>query len=124
MEFAGTWGRGRMHENALAPWILAAVSAVSLQISGCAGKTNSADARLQAIYAEEWKWRDEQFADNEDAQKPISDHLPKVDPATQAVRLRTWQEVLRKLDAIPRAQLSAAEQLNYDIYRPQIEALI
>jgi uncharacterized protein (DUF885 family) len=113
-----------MHENALSPWILAALSAMSLQILGCAAKTNPVDARLRAIYAEEWKWREEQFADNEDTQKPIRDHLPKVDPATQAMRLRTWQEVLHKLDSIPRAQLSTAEQLNYDIYRPQIEALI
>jgi uncharacterized protein (DUF885 family) len=35
-----------------------------------------------------------------------------------------WQEVLAKLDAIPRAELSAAEQLNYDVYHPQIEVLI
>ena len=56
--------------------------------------------------------------------KPIRDHLPKVDPASQAMRLRMWQDVLEKLDAIPRAQLSPAEQLNYDVYRPQIETLI
>jgi len=42
----------------------------------------------------------------------------------QAMRLRTWQDVLQKLDSIPRAQLSPAEQLNYDIYRPQIQTLI
>jgi uncharacterized protein (DUF885 family) len=96
---------------------------MTLMISGCA-KAPSADARLQAIYADEWKWREEQFPDNEDAQKRIQDHLPKVDPASQAMRLRTWQEVLRKLDAIPRGELSPAEQLNYDVYHPQIEALI
>ncbi len=28
------------------------------------------------------------------AQKPISDHLPKVDPASQAARLRYWQDML------------------------------
>jgi uncharacterized protein (DUF885 family) len=96
---------------------------MTLMISGCA-KAPSADARLQAIYADEWKWREEQFPDNEDAQKRIQDHLPKVDPASQAMRLRTWQEVLRKLDAIPRGELSPAEQLNYDVYHPQVEALI
>src|SRR5271170_357688 len=47
-----------------------------------------------------------------------------MDPATQEMRLHIWQTVLGKLDSIPRAQLSAAEQLNYDVYRPQIEALI
>jgi uncharacterized protein (DUF885 family) len=83
-----------------------------------------ADARLQKIYADEWKWREEQFPDNEDAQKPIQDHLPKVDPASQAMRLRTWQEVLQKLDAVKRAELSPAEQINFDVYRPQIQGLI
>lgn len=97
---------------------------MTLAMSACTSKTSTADARFQAIYTAEWKWRDEQFPDNEDAQKPIQDHLPKVDPATQAMRLRTWEEVLQKLDAIPRQSLSAVEQLNYDVYRPQIEALI
>jgi uncharacterized protein (DUF885 family) len=87
-------------------------------------KASDADARFQAIYTTEWTWRDKQLPDNEDAQKPIQDHLPKVDPTAQAMRLRTWQDVLQKLDSVPRAQLSPAEQLNYDVYRPQIQSLI
>jgi uncharacterized protein (DUF885 family) len=110
--------------RSLSPFALAAVTAMAFGISGCASKANSADSRLQAIYTTEWRWREQQLASNEDDQKPLQDHLPKVDPATQAMRLRYWQEVLRKLDAIPRAELSAAEQLNYDVYRPQIETLI
>jgi uncharacterized protein (DUF885 family) len=94
-----------------------------LATSACT-RTPSADTRLQAIYTEEWKWRDDQFPDDEDAQKPIQDHLPKVDPASQAMRLRKWQDVLRRIDNIPRAELSAAEQINFDVYRPQIQALI
>lgn len=84
----------------------------------------SADERLREIYTTEWKWREDQLPDNEDTQKPIVDHLPKVDSAAQTMRLAYWEEVLRKLDAIPRAELSPAEQVNYAIYRPQIEALI
>lgn len=105
------------------PWALAAACVMTLTISACE-KAPSADARLQKIYSDEWKWREQQFPDNEDAQKRIQDHLTKVDPASQAMRLQMWQDVLKKLDAIPRAELSPAEQLNYDIYRPQIEALI
>jgi len=104
------------------PWSLAAVCAMTLA-TACT-KTPSADALLQRIYTDEWKWREEQFPDNEDAQKRISDHLPKADPASQAMRLRTWQDVLQKLDALPRAELSPAEKINFDIYRPQIQALI
>jgi uncharacterized protein (DUF885 family) len=89
-----------------------------------AAGTNDADARLRAIYSTEWKWRSEQLADDEDSQKPIADHLPKVDPASQETRLRYWEDVLHKLDAIPRAALSPAEQINLDVYHPQIQVLI
>ncbi len=105
--------------------LCAALCAMTVLFCGhTARAANDADARLRAIYTAEWKWRDEQIAGNEDAQKPIRDHLPKVDPASQAMRLHMWQDVLEKLNSIPRAQLSAAEQLNYDVYRPQIETLI
>ena len=103
---------------------LCAMTALFCGHTAHAANDADADARLRAIYTAEWKWRDEQIAGNEDSQKPIRDHLPKVDPASQAMRLRMWQDVLEKLNSIPRAQLSAAEQLNYDVYRPQIETLI
>ena len=106
------------------PCTLAALFAITAGLSGNASRANDADARLKAIYTTEWKWRDDQLPDNEDSQKPIRDHLPKVDPASQAMRLRTWQDVLQKLGSIRREELSAAEQLNYDVYRPQIETLI
>jgi uncharacterized protein (DUF885 family) len=105
--------------------VLAAVLAAPLLTGGCTKPAGeSADSRLQALYSAEWKWREEQLADDEDAQGPIVDHLPKVDPATQEQRLKYWENILATLDAIPRAQLSSKEQLNYDIYRPQIEVLI
>ncbi|HEY1962994.1 MAG TPA: DUF885 family protein, partial [Rhizomicrobium sp.] len=85
---------------------------------------NSADARLRAIYTEEWKWRLEQFPDQEDSTKPIADHLTKEDPASQEMRLHHWQGVLKQLDTIPRAQLSPEERINYDVYRPEIENFI
>jgi uncharacterized protein (DUF885 family) len=43
--------------------------------------------------------------------------LPKVDPASQEMRLHYWQAVLKQVDAIPRASLSHDEQINYDVYR-------
>ena len=56
--------------------------------------------------------------------RPISDHLPRVDPATQEMRLKYWQDVQHKLAAIHRAQLSPAEQVNYDVYTAQIAVLV
>src|SRR5581483_634034 len=90
----------------------------------CLARAQSADERLRAISTEEWKWRLEQFPGLEGVEKPVPDRLPKVDPATQETRLRYWQDVLRKLDDIPRAQLSPGEQLNYDVYRPEIENFV
>ena len=87
-------------------------------------KAQSADERLRAIYTEEWKWRLEQFPGLEEVAKPVPDRLPRVDPTTQAMRLSYWQDVLHKLDDIPRAQLSPEEQINYDVYRPEIENFV
>ncbi len=102
-----------------------AILGCPLVVGGCTREQPlTADARLQALYSAEWKWREDQFPDEEDAAKPVQDHFPKMDAAAQEARLKYWQDVLAKLKDIPHAELSADEQLNYDIYRPQIEALI
>jgi uncharacterized protein (DUF885 family) len=103
--------------------LLGAVAILFLAIA-CAPKASDADARFRSLYSDEWTWRNEQFPDDEDSQKPVQDHLPKVDAASEAARQQHWEEVLAQLKQIPRAGLSAAEQLNYDIYLPQIEGLI
>jgi len=98
--------------------------AILTLLPACARQAANEDERLQAIYNSEWKWRTDQTPDDEDAVRPIAEHLPHVDPATQQMRLEYWQAVVRKLDGIDRARLSAKEQLNYDIYRRQVEVLI
>ena len=87
-------------------------------------RQNAADADLRAIYTAEWTWRQAQFPDDENEQKPIADSLPKVDPPSQDMRLHHWEDVLGKLDAVHLTDLSPRERLNYEVYRPQIEALI
>jgi uncharacterized protein (DUF885 family) len=111
-----------MHSSALR--FAAAALAIVSTIASCTSKKETADSRFAALYTAEWKWRQEQFPDDEDSQKPIQDHLPKVDPDTQQMRLKMWQDTLAKLDSIPRAELSAAERVNYDVYRPQLETLV
>src|SRR5437764_12537471 len=98
--------------------------AAALWFVPCLAETQSADERLRAIYTEEWKWRLEQFPGLEGVTKPVPDRLPKVDPATQETRLKYWQDVLHKLDDVPRAQLSPEEHINYDVYRPEIENFV
>ncbi|HTQ13162.1 MAG TPA: DUF885 family protein [Rhizomicrobium sp.] len=83
------------------------------------------DARFKALYTREWDWREHEFAgeDDEDGEKP-ADHLPAIDKAAQDRRLAYWREVMKELDGIPRDKLSAADKINYDVYRPQIAVLI
>jgi uncharacterized protein (DUF885 family) len=107
-------------------WILrcAAVLIAMAVLAPAHAAENTADARLKALYTREWKWREDQFADDEDGKRGIVDHFPKVDPASQEARLAYWNDVMRELNAIPRAKLSREEQVNYDVYKPQIAALI
>jgi len=104
--------------------LTAALAASFMTVASCNSNKETADARFAAVYTAEWKWRQEQFPDDEDSQKPIQDRLPKVDPDTQQMRLRMWQDTLAKLDSIRRDELSPPERVNYDVYRPQIETLI
>ncbi|MEO6971247.1 MAG: DUF885 family protein [Chthoniobacterales bacterium] len=87
-------------------------------------ETPNADTKLRVIYSEEWKWRLEQFPGLEGPDEPVADHLSKEDPATHQMRLGYWQDVLSKLDGIPRAQLSPEEQINYDVYRAEMEDFV
>jgi uncharacterized protein (DUF885 family) len=85
----------------------------------------SADAKFEAIYGAEWKWRQQQFpgSDDDGATAAVPDRLPRVDAAAQDARLKYWNAVLAKLDAIPLEKLSAANRINYEVYKPQIADL-
>ncbi|MBU6474049.1 MAG: DUF885 family protein, partial [Alphaproteobacteria bacterium] len=84
----------------------------------------SADAAFKALYTREWAWRMKEFAEDPRANAPVMDHLPKADPKSEQARLVYWQQVMTDLDAIPRGQLSAKNQINYDVYKPQLQSLI
>ncbi|UYB50866.1 DUF885 family protein [Xanthomonas sp. AM6] len=117
-----------------APLLLALVCALAGQgaataappAPAAAAASSDAGARFKALYLREWKWRQEQSAgaDDEDSQGAAADHLPKVDLATQNQRTAYWQQVLRDLDAIAPAQLSAQDQVNYQVYRQQIAVFL
>ena len=111
-----------MHATRLRAVKIALVALVMTSLA-LGAPPHDADARLRAIYTAEWKWREQQLADGEDSQRPIEDHLPKVDPAAQEMRLHYWEDVQKRLGAIDRAELSPKEQVNYDVYRPQIDVL-
>ncbi|MGH8133851.1 MAG: DUF885 family protein, partial [Steroidobacteraceae bacterium] len=104
--------------------LLLALAATEFTACSQHSRQHAADEQLRSIYTAEWQWRMQQLPGGEDDTKPVADHLPKVDPATQQMRLTHWLDVLRQVDALPRASLSAKQQINYDIYRAQLQVLI
>ncbi|KTF36273.1 DUF885 domain-containing protein [Xanthomonas translucens] len=118
-----------------APLLLAMLCALAAQGVATAAEparpaaataSSDAGARFKALYLRECTWRQQQSAgvDDEDSQGQAADHLPKVDPATQNLRTAYWQQVLRELEAIDPAQLSAQDQVNYQVYRQQLQVLL
>ena len=102
--------------------------AAALWCIPCLAKAQSADERLRSISlsdTEEWKWRLEQFPGLEGVAKPVPDHLPK-SGSGDAGRCGcvTGRTCCTSSMMIPRAQLSPEEQINYDVYRPQIENFV
>ncbi|MEO7432346.1 MAG: DUF885 family protein [Dokdonella sp.] len=86
-------------------------------------RAGTADAAFEALYKKEWSWRQQQFAGDDDedrAASPDDNHLPSVDAAAQKMRLAYWDDVLKQLDAIATKDLSAENQVNLAVYRPQV----
>ena len=83
---------------------------------------SDADKRFQAIYEKEWTWRQEQTgqADEDTDTSGDNTRLPDVGAPAQQARLKVWEQVLKDLDGIDPAQLSAENRINLAIYRPQV----
>lgn len=91
-----------------------------------AAAPSAADQRLKALYEGYASWSAKEFGFFEDAKgetRPAG-YLPKVDPATQLKRAGHLKAILAQLDAIPAAQLSAAERVNAGVLRTILEAAI
>ena len=82
---------------------------------------NPADTAFRAIADAEWTWRKAEFAD---AGEAVSDRLPDLSPAAQARRTAYWEAVVRRLDAVDPARLSAAARIDFEVYRAQIGRLL
>jgi uncharacterized protein (DUF885 family) len=85
------------------------------------------DQRFRAIYEAEWDWRKslDPNGDEDDTAESDGAHAwSRTDPATQATRLAYWQGVMKQLDALNPAAMSAEQRINYGIYREQITVRI
>lgn len=86
----------------------------------------SEDQRLKAIYDAYARWTAAEFAYFEDAkgENQPTDHLPRVDAASQLRRAEHYRQVLAQLNAIPEARLSSEERVNAAVLRTILEAAI
>ncbi|WP_090450142.1 DUF885 family protein [Dyella sp. OK004] len=85
----------------------------------------SAGARFKQIYETEWAWRNGQAGINTSGEaQPNNGRLDTVDAANQQRRLDYWQKVLADLSTVDAKQLSAEDQVNYAVYRAQIQNLL
>ena len=98
---------------------LIAAAAWCSPVSAQAQADTSADARLRALYTEEWNWRQQELR----TRRAASDRFPRVDAASQQARLAYWTRTLATLDTIPFDQLSAEEKINAQIFRTSLRAL-
>ncbi|MCC6317554.1 MAG: DUF885 family protein [Gemmatimonadaceae bacterium] len=100
--------------RAFAPGLF--LPALSLAVlSTAAAAQSAADARLKALYTEEWNWRERELKE--------TTAFARVDPATQQSRLAYWTRVLATLDSIPLAQLSPEERVNAQVFGTSLRAL-
>jgi len=105
--------------------VAGAVLASLLLATDAMAQPANADAEFKALYRTEWAWRQKELARPDDPEsRRLAPYLPRVDAASQARRLAYWQDVRRQLDAIPRDQLSSEAQVDYDVYRDQIDVRI
>jgi uncharacterized protein (DUF885 family) len=80
---------------------------------------------FESIYKKEWSWRQKLLAENEDGNdERITPNLPNVDKATQDERLTYWKNILLQLDKIDISTLSTQRQVDFTVYKNQIETFI
>jgi uncharacterized protein (DUF885 family) len=85
----------------------------------------SADARFKTLYEQEWRWRvANDLAADEDKPRAARPAFAHEDSATKLKQLAYWQGVMKSLDAIDPATLSAPSKVDYAIYRAQIAAFV
>jgi uncharacterized protein (DUF885 family) len=100
------------------------LTVLSLSAATAQAPAPSPDARLAALYTEEWTWRLRETArTDQPGEAAATDHLPRVDAASQQARLAYWTRALATLDSIPFDSLSAEGKINAQVFRATVTAL-
>ncbi|GFE79924.1 hypothetical protein GCM10011487_19240 [Steroidobacter agaridevorans] len=95
---------------------------------GVLAQSGPSDAvpKLNAIYQAEWEWWKNEMAEEPDDERPgeESDHLARVDEASQQARLAHLQAVLADVNRIGTASLTGEDKVNAEIFRTILEERI
>ncbi len=97
--------------------------AVAALIAAAPASASDATATFRDIYTAEWAWRQAEFPDDSDPDKPIAPYLPSADQASQDARLARWRAVQVRLAALDASKLSAEDRINLAVYRNQIDTM-
>jgi uncharacterized protein (DUF885 family) len=84
------------------------------------------DTRFKTVYSAEYAWRLASYAEPEGKgqDRIMSPHLADVSPAAQDLRTAMWSKVEAELATIPRDKLTPDDQIDYAVYKGQIDALL
>jgi uncharacterized protein (DUF885 family) len=97
---------------------------LSLSSAPAGAQAPPPDARLAALYTEEWTWRLREMArTDQPGEAAATDHFPRVDAASQQARLTYWTRALATLDSIPFDSLTAEGKINAQVFRATVTAL-
>ncbi len=105
------------------PLLSFAVLSMTLLAPAAAPAAEDASAALHALFEREWErdLSDNPLAATYRGDSRYDDRWPDLDPAAQQRRDTADAQVLKDLAAIPRDQLPAADQLNYDLFKREYD---
>lgn len=91
--------------------------------AGCAQNNLSASQQLDKLFADRWEFTMKEYPlfATRTGDNRYNDKLPRVSEADAARRNRQDEKFLERLVAIDRGKLTAAEQLNYDVFKYKLE---
>ena len=97
--------------------------AVAALIAAAPAVASDDATTFRDIYTAEWAWREAEFPDDSDPDKPIAAYLPSAGQAIQDAQLARWRAVQTQLTALDASKLSAEDGIDLAIYRNQIDTM-
>jgi uncharacterized protein (DUF885 family) len=110
----------------LKPVILAASLALSLSHGAPVAAAPTAAESLRQLFGDERAayWRADPLAATSDGEHRYDDRLPAVTPADQRSRLRTDEDLLRRLAGIRRTDLGPQDQVSRDLFAFMLQSRV